>query len=72
MRILLKELAIFGVLLLALAFLMHGGSLGERLEIALGDPSHFKHVIFWVLPIYLLGWIPRLGFRWLKRWRSKG
>lgn len=61
-RLWLKEVIIFGVLLLGLALLMHGGDLGRRLGLALTSPSHFIHPILWTFPFYLLVWLFRVGF----------
>lgn len=69
-KMILKELAIYGGLLLILAFLMHGASLSERFAIALENPSEFIHPLRNTLVVYLVILFFRLIVRFATKKRS--
>lgn len=60
-KIVLKELMIFGILLVVLAFIMHGTAITSRIALALDAPSFFIHPFLWTTPFYIVITLFRLG-----------
>ncbi|MFP4332696.1 MAG: hypothetical protein ACLFQJ_05295 [Campylobacterales bacterium] len=62
-KLLLKEIAVFAAILLVLAFLIHGGSLPERIEMVIGTPSKIVHAFIWAGFAYMLVFLFRAVFK---------
>lgn len=65
-KIALKELFIYLIILIFLAYLMHGNSLAERLNRASQDISLFLHALIYAFLAYIFLLIPRVFIKILK------